>query len=80
MSLELLSRSLVSPSGQDLQPSTAALRWAEEASNKDVSAEAWAALGVSVQDQVSTPWLQSSATRCELCRLSHTFVIIVAKQ
>ena len=56
--LQLLSRSLISPSGQGLQPSTAALQWAEEPNSQEVIPEAWAALDISVQGQVSTPgWL-----------------------
>ena len=56
LSLELLSGSLIAPSGQDLQPTDAAKQWADAPVNQDVPAQAWAAVGLSVDALVRLPF------------------------
>ena len=50
---ELIGGCLIAPSGQELQPTAAATQWAEVVGRQEVSPEAWASIGVSVNQQVS---------------------------
>lgn len=52
LSLELLSGTLIAPSGRDLQPSSAAKQWVDAAGHSDVPGPVWAAVGLSVDLQV----------------------------
>lgn len=62
LSLELLSGSLIAPSGQEIQPNSAAKQWVDAASIKDIPAHAWAAVGLSVDAQVRQPFTTIATT------------------
>ncbi len=49
---ELVGGSLIAPSGLELRPTAATMQWAELVGSQEVLPQAWAAIGISVSQQV----------------------------
>ena len=68
---ELIGGSLIAPSGQELQPTAAAIQWADATGSQDASSHAWASVGVAASQEVPC--------RPPCCKLMYAqaFVVLV---
>lgn len=58
---ELVGGSLIAPAGQELGPSAAAIQWLEAGGSHELTPQAWASLGVALNQQV---FLAQNVTHC----------------
>lgn len=64
---ELIGGSLIAPSGQELQPTAAALQWADVTGSQDISSHAWSSVGVAVSREVCCHALSCVCTGVDAC-------------